>query len=134
MSDAINPDHYKKHSLVIEPIELCEGLGFLIGNCLKYCFRYKDKYQDKEHQMQDLQKAMFYARRAEVDEDFCDSFKNYSDYTCTLLELFSPQNRFVNAFTDDLQECRFGKGLMHLKQEIDKAIRELDTETGYKDC
>lgn len=62
MTDNVNhPSHYEceKVTLTIEPIELCEQCGFLLGNALKYLFR----YQHKGKPLEDLKKAEFYLRR-----------------------------------------------------------------------
>ena len=61
MSDPINhPSHYTQGS--IEPIDVIEnwGLGFHLGNALKYIARAAHKGAELE----DLQKAQFYLNRA----------------------------------------------------------------------
>lgn len=67
MNDAINPAHYK--STKIEPIEVIEdwGLGFCLGNAIKYIARAGKKLEqgmtpiDKE--IEDLEKAAWYLNR-----------------------------------------------------------------------
>lgn len=62
MTDIINnPPHYECEnvSVTIEPIQLCEQCGFLLGNALKYLFR----YQHKGKPLEDLKKAEFYLNR-----------------------------------------------------------------------
>lgn len=62
MTDMItNPPHYQCENVTItvEPIQLCEQCGFLLGNALKYLFRYKHKGKPLE----DLRKAEFYLKR-----------------------------------------------------------------------
>jgi hypothetical protein len=62
MTDMIfNPPHYECENLTItiEPLQLCEQCGFLLGNALKYLFR----YQHKGKPLEDLKKAEFYLRR-----------------------------------------------------------------------
>lgn len=60
--DLINkPNHY--HSLArdisVEPIDLCETCGFLLGNAFKYLFRFWLKGNPE----QDLKKAVYYLER-----------------------------------------------------------------------
>ena len=62
MTDMItNPPHYQCENVTItvEPIQLCEQCGFLLGNALKYLFRYPHKGKPLE----DLKKAEFYLKR-----------------------------------------------------------------------
>ena len=62
MTDNVNnPSHYQceNATITIEPIELCEQCGFLLGNALKYLFR----YQHKGKPLEDLQKAEYYLKR-----------------------------------------------------------------------
>lgn len=58
MSDAINPNHYKKG--LIEPIDLIESLslGFCEGNIVKYVSRWRHK-----NGLEDLHKALWYLER-----------------------------------------------------------------------
>lgn len=53
-----NPDHYRSHSVLVEPICFCESLGFYGGNALKYIFRAGTKPQQPEEV--DLLKACWY--------------------------------------------------------------------------
>ena len=60
--DVINhPAHYTAENvkITIEPIQLCEQCGFLVGNGLKYLIRYKHK----GNPLQDLKKAEYYFNR-----------------------------------------------------------------------
>lgn len=61
MSDRVNPAHYKDHS--IEPIDVIEawGLGFHLGNCVKYIARLGLKEGSPE--IEDLKKARWYLDR-----------------------------------------------------------------------
>lgn len=61
--DVVNhPSHYVKNAIRLEPIDILENFDFCTGNALKYILRYKDKNKPVE----DLEKAMFYARRVLV--------------------------------------------------------------------
>ena len=61
MSDATNPPHYKDRSP--EPITVIEGwgLGFCLGNTVKYLARAGLKDPSKE--IEDLEKARWYLER-----------------------------------------------------------------------
>lgn len=58
MTDATNPDYYE--SGPFECITLAEQFSFNVGNVIKYLWRYKDK----GHPKADLEKALWYAKRA----------------------------------------------------------------------
>lgn len=57
--DPIRPEHYRKHPSGVEAIELCELLGFNLGNALKYLMRADHKGQRDD----DRKKAAWYLRR-----------------------------------------------------------------------
>lgn len=118
--DVINqPSHYHKHAVVVEPIELCELLGFNLGNCLKYCFR----YLDKGNPLQDLQKAQFYIRRILAEDNDRIALREYSGNallkkrTKIYMDLFRA-NEFVLALAAD--------GYMGLSRLIDAKIADLE--------
>lgn len=59
--DQINhPNHYKSHPSGVEAIEICEHLGFNLGNAFKYLFRRDVKH---ESPIADLRKARWYLER-----------------------------------------------------------------------
>lgn len=62
MNDPVNPNHYKDHG-AYEPIRVIEawGLGFCLGNCVKYISRAGKKAS--EPTVQDLKKARWYLDR-----------------------------------------------------------------------
>ena len=61
MSDAVNhPPHYNAHPGGVECIELVERLPFCQGNAIKYLWRADHKGERR----QDLEKALWYVRRA----------------------------------------------------------------------
>ena len=114
--DVINqPSHYHKHAVLVEPIQLCELLGFNLGNCLKYCFR----YQDKGNPLQDLKKAQFYINRICDDDELRDYNGNalLKKRTKVYMDIFR-HNEFVLALSAD--------GYMGLKTLIDERIEELE--------
>ncbi len=61
MSDAINPNHYKRGG--IECIDVLEAIGvakdFCRGNCIKYLYR----LGEKDDALQEAKKAAWYANR-----------------------------------------------------------------------
>lgn len=60
MTDTTNPDYYQ--SGPFECIRLAEQYSFNVGNVIKYVWRYRLK----EHPKEDLQKALWYAREANI--------------------------------------------------------------------
>lgn len=71
MSDLVNhPQRYEKHKIVLEPIDIIEGLPFSIANVIKYIIRARDK----GHQLEDYRKAKWYYNR--VNETFSHSRLN----------------------------------------------------------
>lgn len=59
--DAINPDHYKWLPNGIEAIDICENLGYNLGNVVKYILRAGRK--DPSKLLEDLKKAQWYLNR-----------------------------------------------------------------------
>lgn len=60
MQDNVNhPQHYEKHKIVLEPIDIIESLPFSIANVLKYIIRARDKGRTLE----DFRKAKWYYNR-----------------------------------------------------------------------
>lgn len=61
MTDSINPAHYKKDDPTYETIKVIEawGLGFCLGNVLKYISR----AGEKGDRIEDLKKARWYLDR-----------------------------------------------------------------------
>lgn len=57
MVDNVNhPQHYAKHKITLEPIDIIGGVEFCISNVIKYVTR----ACDKGHYLEDLQKARVY--------------------------------------------------------------------------
>lgn len=57
--DPVNrPKHYVNQACGIEPIEICEHMGFNLGNVVKYVMRH-----DKKNGIEDLKKARWYLDR-----------------------------------------------------------------------
>lgn len=57
MTDNVNhPQHYEKHKIVLEPIDVIGSAEFCIGNVIKYVVRARDK----GNFLEDLKKARFY--------------------------------------------------------------------------
>lgn len=60
--EKINPAHYKRMSVTIEPIDLCELLPFCLGNAVKYMMR--AGFKEGESATDDYRKAAWYLGRA----------------------------------------------------------------------
>jgi hypothetical protein len=56
----INPQHYRNHESGIEAIEITEHMDFCLGNAFKYLFR----CGHKGNRLEDLEKALWYLKRA----------------------------------------------------------------------
>ena len=54
-----HPRHYTSHPSGVETVEITEWLPFNLGNCVKYIMRREHKGNER----QDLEKALWYARR-----------------------------------------------------------------------
>lgn len=54
-----HPDHYNNHPSGIEAIQVCEHMGFNLGNAIKYIWR----ADEKENAEEDIQKAIWYLQR-----------------------------------------------------------------------
>ena len=54
-----HPPHYTSHESGIEPIEITQHMGFLLGNVIKYILR----CDYKGSRLQDLEKAAWYLNR-----------------------------------------------------------------------
>lgn len=81
-----HPAHYVEQSAMVEPIELCERLGFNLGNAVKYIVRAGHKGDTVE----DLEKARWYLIRAEdPSHAFLPQGAEDDAVTGYLLKLFS---------------------------------------------
>lgn len=69
--DAINPDHYKWLPNGIEAIDICENLGYNLGNVVKYILRAGRK--DPSKLLEDLKKAQWYLNREIEKHDFVEN-------------------------------------------------------------
>lgn len=58
--DSVNhPPHYNQHPSGVEAIQVCEHMGFNLGNAMKYVWR----ADFKSNAIEDLEKAIWYIRR-----------------------------------------------------------------------
>jgi len=63
MTDVVNrPPHYTSHPAGVECIAITEHFDFVIGNIVKYAWRAGLK--DGNSKLQDLEKCLWYAKRA----------------------------------------------------------------------
>lgn len=66
MNDTVNhPKHYSGRNIGHECIDLARHQTFCVGNTIKYLWRYKDK----GNPIEDLEKALWYARLAQKELD-----------------------------------------------------------------
>lgn len=118
MEDLVNkPKHYVKYNVskVIEPIELYETCGFLLGSAFKYLFRYRDKGTP----VLDLKKARFFLER----------FLHYycmEDYTA---DISTPNVRYVSYFTDNKFIAAYGTDPnVSTEERIHKVLELIEKE------
>lgn len=125
MEDSINsPSHYTSEAVEVsyrlEPIDLCEQCGFLVGNALKYLFRYRHKGTPLE----DLKKARYYLRRRIDFSKWTDinvDIKGW-DITSTAFQAFSHKEFFKYCCeTDKGTEC-----IEHLLQWVNEEIEHME--------
>ena len=81
MSSVNHPKHYGGEDDVYEAIKVIEawGLGFNLGNVVKYLSRAGKKYEDKI--IEDMEKALWYLNRE------IDNRKKESYTTCAVSEV-----------------------------------------------
>lgn len=135
--DNVNhPKHYTKHESGIEAIDICERLGFNIGNAVKYLWRAGIKGDGAVHKtIEDMQKARWYLERQ----------ASQSRFTSFLTGTVPHLNRTTEGLIQRVCACEpstltrvlaalFGarEGEMHtmrdgdLKRAIDLLTRDLD--------
>lgn len=117
--DLINkPNHYLKHSVLVEPRVLVERMDFSLGSALKYCIR----HNDKGNPLMDMQKAQNYINR--IIESFELQNRAYHSLheNKALLSVFVSTNPFCKALYDG--------GLTGLKLAIDDEVRRLQLDGG----
>lgn len=117
MSDNVNhPSHYLKAAVTIEPIELTSRLSSCYGQAFQYIFRapYKGNH------IEDLEKALFYLRKADDIFDYPRIYSNSLAYSyltifrlhhqddlvrCLILALFVDSNSYD--FSEKRRECSY---------------------------
>lgn len=94
MSDNVNhPSHYLKAAVTIEPIELTSRLSSCYGQALQYIFR----APYKGNPIEDLEKALFYLRKADDIFDYPRIYSHSLAYS--YLTIFKLHHQ------DDLSVC-----------------------------
>jgi len=85
--EAINhPKHYNMHESGIEAIDICEHLGFNIGNAVKYLFRAGYKGDAVHKTIEDMQKARWYLERQAAQSRFTSLMNGTVPYLNTATE------------------------------------------------
>ncbi|NEG55426.1 DUF3310 domain-containing protein [Bifidobacterium platyrrhinorum] len=128
MTDNINhPEHYE--SGPYECILLTEKCSFNVGNMIKYVWRHRLK----NHPVEDLQKALWYARRAKEDSEAFGPCRRAFRYTSNMdtgtFEWpgtdFKTLLNIKKNFCQTPAEKQFYDALM--TENSDKAIEALET-------
>ena len=99
MSDNVNhPSHYLKAAVTIEPIELTSRLSSCYGQALQYLLRapYKD------NQIEDLEKALFYLRKADDIFDYPKIYSNRPTFSYLTAFRLNHQDAFVRVLLNAL--------------------------------
>lgn len=108
MTDAIDhPAHYNAHPYGVECIDLVERMPFCQGNAIKYLWRAEHKGARQE----DLQKALWYVRRA--SESPCALAMNH--YYKELLDRACEGFPEVGDIMRDIAEMRFNRAIAALE-------------------
>lgn len=116
-----HPKHYVEQSARIEPIELCERMGFNLGNALKYLIRAGHKVKTFEGRIEDMEKARWYLQRAEENGAFLPRDARFDAVTKYLLKNFAISAGFKHI-----------EDLISLTDEPEAAIRALRLEVEDK--
>ena len=121
MTDPVNhPRHYESHKITLEPIDIIEAMPFTVANVFKYVIRAKDK----GNELEDLEKALWYAERA---EGYCAFGKIVSQ---PLIAIFAhSDNDLLRRFAEDyLRNDNAQSSWINLKWNIRNHISKLSDE------
>nr|UVX62068.1 MAG: protein of unknown function DUF3310 [Bacteriophage sp.] len=120
MTGNINhPKHYTDRNIGYECIEIVQYQTFLVGNVIKYLWRYKDK----EHPVEDLEKARWYAHRASVMQEHVDTTIGYCE--AILRRLIASTTGYEQSAWTGMLLCDWHETL----EALDKMIGEPENET-----
>lgn len=135
MTNALNPEYYNKHKVVLDdgreitPYDVFANQSFALGNIGKYLLRYKDK-----NGLEDLQKAAWYLKEYTTWQERMDAEgeDRFSDYEYELeLNNLSKVNPLMEAYITllrtDLDDSYY-EAAQNLKELIYKEINELTPE------
>lgn len=123
--DKTNPKHYRDAAITLEPIDLCELLGFNLGNAVKYIVRAGHK--DGESEVDDIMKAMFYLDR-EIDRvRKVEAPGGYSEVALWLGQHFALRNGYLDLLFPTIieQEEDKIKGMIECRKAVAKRYAEL---------
>lgn len=129
------PKHYNDHPSGVEAIELCELMTFNAGNCFKYLYR----RGSKGNLVQDLDKALWYARRESDRIDAMTLSQDerrwkihnlaFGDVERTkiskILDSESGPDGIANVYEDLLRPCRYSQFTFRLKNLVIPALELL---------
>lgn len=120
MNDIVNhPTHYSSRDIGYECIEIVQYQTFLVGNVIKYLWRYKNK----EHPIEDLEKARWYAHRASMMCEHVDTAIGYCE--AILRQLIASTTGHEQSAWTGMLLCDWHKTL----KALDEMIRENKNET-----
>jgi predicted MarR family transcription regulator len=118
------PRHYNVHPSGVEAVDLCQCLGFNLGNAVKYLFR----CSHKGALIEDLKKARWYLERASVHEAVPTIRERFADEYVSLLVAkvceASPAGDVLADVLTMLEEGRASDGFRCVGSEITKRERE----------
>lgn len=134
MTNALNPEYYNKHKVVLDngrevtPYDVFANQCFALGNIGKYLLRYKDK-----NGIEDLKKALWYLKECTSQQERIDADESkFSDYEYELeLNKLSKVNPLMEAYITLLRtefDDSYYEAAQNLKELIYKEINELTPE------
>ena len=137
MEKVNHPSHYNSNGMeVIDVIERW-GLGFELGNALKYICRAGRKDSSA---IEDLEKAVWYSKRAEESKEMSSLYSYQpAKHAATLpaetvAEAFSLSKNLTEAVKQIKRYAAFwaNEDLIEIKTYISKEIEELKGETNHE--
>lgn len=114
MIDNVNhPQHYEKHKIILEPIDVIETMPFIVANVFKYVIRARVK----GNELEDLRKARWYIGRVIGHKD-----PEFHKYANRVWAFAHSDNRWLQAFAHDVAVDGTPDGLIAAWYALDGAI------------
>ena len=121
----IDPQHYISHSVMIQPIELCEKLPFCVGNAVKYIIRAGSK--DGESERDDLLKARWYLMRS-MDNGDTITLDHVATFIADRFAQAKPALGILFGTTPQCEEWPLRKRLYRVLDILSERIRQIETD------